>query len=136
MSRQTFYAFFLPESILDRRAAIRAVVAGAVAGGLISAAIGVAAVTRLIAYGIEPRSAVLIGLTLIFVAVTIGTWNYILSAPLTGLVCGLGVVWWELSHGQTVTAIILFVPIVGGFLTAARGILALARLRRQGGQDA
>jgi hypothetical protein len=116
--KQDFYAFFLPTRIIDRSAAARAVAAGAVAGFLLAITSGLAAV-------------ILLYKDANVTAITVGTWRRILSAALLGLVLSVIVVTWELQRGQIAFAIVLGTPLVGGFLAAVRGIVALKKWARR-----
>ena len=61
----------------------------------------------------------------------IRTSKRIVVAPLVGLAVASVAIAWEISQGK-IAAIVLIVPLMGGFWTAARGIAALKQLRRQG----
>jgi hypothetical protein len=58
--------------------------------------------------------------------VAIGTWKRIWLAPMIGLLVGVAIVTWQLVLVK-IAAIVLIVPIVGGFWTAMRGIAFLKR---------
>jgi hypothetical protein len=130
--KQDFYAFFLPTRIIDRSAAARAVAAGAVAGFLLAITSGLAAVILLYKDANDHQRAFwLLGATALVTAITVGTWRRILSAALLGLVLSVIVVTWELQRGQIAFAIVLGTPLVGGFLAAVRGIVALKKWARR-----
>ena len=48
-----------------------------------------------------------------------------LLASLLGLLLSLILVAWELQRGQVAIAVVLGTPLIGGFLAAVRGIVAL-----------
>jgi len=123
--KQSLYAFFLPSSIPNRKAAASAVAAGAVAGALLTVVMGVACV-------LGRASAPLLAGTVILGVVTIGIWKRILSAAVIGLLVGMGLMVWTVLRGEVVTALLLTIPVVGGFLTAVRGI---AVLKDRGGRS-
>jgi len=129
MRREGFYAFFFPATIPDRGSAARAVVAGVIASGMLAIVLGIPGLVWLLrSRGNSQLGVTLTAASLILVAVTIGTWKEVLSAPIIGILFGLYVIVWSLSHHQIAAAILLAVPLVGGFWTATRGILALRRL--------
>jgi len=77
-------------------------------------------------------SAPLLAGTVILGVVTIGIWKRILSAAVIGLLVGMGLMVWTVLRGEVVTALLLTIPVVGGFLTAVRGI---AVLKDRGGRS-
>jgi uncharacterized protein (DUF2062 family) len=130
MANKDFYEFFLPSTIPDRKSAARAVAAGFFAGFIMLCVFAVISASLFARHESTSMSAVTSTATIVMVLVTVGTWKRILMAPLVGLVVALGTISWELSQGK-ISAIVLIVPLIGGFWTAARGIAALKQLRRQ-----
>jgi TctA family transporter len=127
--KQDFFEFFLPTTILDRGAAARAVAAGSIAGGLLAITSGISTVILLFKEESEHQRIIwFLGATIVFAAVTVGTWKRMLSASLLGLLLSVVLVGWELQHRQIAIAIILATPLVGGFLAAVRGIVAFKNL--------
>jgi hypothetical protein len=130
MANKDFYEFFLPSTIPDRKSAARAVAAGFFAGFIMLCAFAVISVSLFVRHGSTSMSAVTSTATIVMILVTVGTWKRILVAPLVGLAVASMAIAWELSQGK-IPAIVLIVPLIGGFWTAARGIAALKQLRRQ-----
>jgi lysylphosphatidylglycerol synthetase-like protein (DUF2156 family) len=131
--KQDFYTFFLPATIPNRRAAISAVSAGVIAGSLLTLVMGVAGVAGLLRGGGKSQTTVVVlAAAVLLLIATVGTWKRILSAPVIGLLVGIGVVGWALWHRELAVAILLVVPFVGGFWTAARGIVTLKRMNALG----
>jgi hypothetical protein len=127
--KEGFYGFFLPAVISDRRSAISAIAAGAIAGSLLTLVTGVAAVYSLSqSSGRSEATVLLVSAALVAVIVTIG--KRILSAAILGLVEGAALLAWAAMRGQLTAAIVLAVPLVGGLLTASRGIVILKRLQQ------
>jgi hypothetical protein len=123
---QKFTAFFLPSTIPDRKAAAGAVAAGAFVAMLLVLLSGATAVILLIRDGRTPTAWLCSLTALVMTLVTIGTWKRIWLAPLIGLLVGVAIVTWQLVIGK-IAAIVLIVPIVGGFWTAMRGIAFFKR---------
>jgi len=74
MRQENFYTFFLPAAISDRSAAINAVVAGVIAGALMTLVLGVPGVVWLLRDGGKSQTTVaLCEATVILAIVTIGT---------------------------------------------------------------
>jgi hypothetical protein len=133
MVRENFYTFFLPATIPNRSKAINAVVAGVISGALLTLVLGVPGVVLFIRDGATSQTTViLLTATAILAIVTVGTWKRIVSASILGLVSGILMVAWNLWHHQPAAAILLAIPLVGGFWTATRGILALKVLGSTG----
>jgi hypothetical protein len=127
MAKQDFYEFFLPSRITDRKSAARAVAAGFFAGFIMSCVFGAVALILLVRDG-GTRAAIAASVaTIVMVLVTAGTWKRFLAAPVIGLVVTAVTIAWEIYQGGKVAAIVLIVPLMGGFFTAARGIAALKR---------
>jgi O-antigen ligase len=120
-----FTEFFLPSTIPDRKAAAGAVAAGFFVGLLLAFLSGLAAAILLIRDGRTPTALLCASITFVMTLVAIGTWKRIWLAPLIGLL-GVAIVAWQLALGK-IAAIVLIVPIVGGFLTAMRGIAFFKR---------
>jgi len=116
-----FTEFFLPSTIPDRKAAAGAVAAGFFVGLLLAFLSGLAAAILLIRDGSTPTALLCTSITIAMTLVAIGTWKRIWLAPLIGLLVGVAIVAWQLALGK-IAAIVLIVPIVGGFWTAMRGI--------------
>jgi hypothetical protein len=123
---QKFTDFFLPSAIPDRKAAAGAVAAGFLVGLLLALLSGVAAAILLIRDGRTPTALICDFTTFVMVLVTVGTWKRIWLAPLIGLIVGIAIVTWQLALGK-IAAIVLIVPMVGGFWTAMRGITFFKR---------
>jgi hypothetical protein len=121
MAKQDFYEFFLPSTIPDRKSAARAVAARSVAGFIMFAVISVILFVR---QGSTSMLVVTSIASIAMILVTVGTWQRIVAAPLFGLVIVSVTIAWEISHGK-IAAIVLIVPLMGGFWTATRGIAAL-----------
>jgi cell division protein FtsW (lipid II flippase) len=130
MANKDFYEFFLPSTIPDRKSAARAVAAGFFAGFIMFCVFAVISVSLIARHESTSTSAVTSTATIVMILVTVGTWKRFLVAPVVGLIVALMAIVWELSQGK-VAAIVLIVPLIGGFWTAARGIAALKQLRRQ-----
>jgi hypothetical protein len=132
--KENFYTFFWPGAISDRRSAIHAIVAGVIAGSLLTGVVGLAGLLYFVRGGASSQVAdVLFVTTLVLAVVTIGIWKHILSAALLGVVFGLAFMSWLVRDGELAIATVLFVPFVGGFVTAARGVWALKRDRLRDG---
>jgi hypothetical protein len=131
MAKQNFYEFLLPSTIPDRKSAARAVAAGSIAGFIMFSVFAVISVILFVRQG-STSTAVLASIaTIVMILVTIGTWKRMAVAPLAGLAVASVAIAWEISQGK-IAAIVLIVPLMGGFWTAARGIAVLKQLRRQG----
>ena len=124
MAKQDFYEFFLPSTIPDRKSAARAVAAGAAAGFMMFAFFAVISVILVVRQGSTSMLLVTSIATIAMIIVTVGTWKRIVAAPLVGLAIASVAIAWEISQGKIV-AIVLIVPLMGGFWTATRGIAAL-----------
>lgn len=126
--RESFYSFFLPRSIADRNAAISGIVAGVIAGFLLTLVTGIASVVGYLrASGGTELTAGPGAIAVIMAIVTFGVWKHILSAAVLGMVVGIALIVWAIRHGQVVEALLLATPVVGGFWTAARGMITLKR---------
>jgi hypothetical protein len=130
MANKDFYEFFLPSTIPDRKSAARAVAAGFFSGLIMLCVFAVISVSLIARHQSTSTSAVTSTATIVMMLVTVGTWKRFLVAPVVGVIVALVAILWELSQGK-VAAIVLIVPLIGGFWTAARGIAALKQLRRQ-----
>lgn len=116
----------------DRSKAINAIVAGVIAGLLLTMLTGVTGLILLAESGFQQdRTLVLLAGALMFLSVTIGIWKHVLAAAIIGLCGAIGFIVWAVANHELVAAAIVFIPFVGGFWNAARGILALRRLRRR-----
>ena len=125
--KQDPYDFFLPLAIADKKAAINAIVAGTIAAALLTISSGLVAAVWFVR-GVDSPAIdrdILLAATVIFAVVTVGTWKRVLSAAIVGMVMGVILITWLAKSGQIVAAVILAVPSIGGFMTAARGILTL-----------
>ena len=71
-------------------------------------------------------------MVLVLAILTFGIWKHVLTAAVLGLLVGAATIGWTIWRGEMVAAVILAVPFVGGFVTAARGILALKRMSKRG----
>jgi hypothetical protein len=121
---QTFTEFFLPSAIPDRKAAARAVAAGFFVAFLFAFLSGVTAAILLIRDGSTPTALLCAAFTIAMTLIAIGTWKRIWLSPLIGLLIGVAIVIWQLALGK-VAAVVIVVPLVGGFWTAMRGIAFL-----------
>jgi cell division protein FtsW (lipid II flippase) len=130
MAKQDFYEFFVPSTIPDRKSAARAVAAGSFAGFIMFCVFAVISVILFVRQGNTSTSVVTSTATIVMILVTAGTWKRIVVAPLVGLVVASVAIAWEISQGK-IAAILLIVPLMGGFWTATRGIAALKLLRRE-----
>jgi hypothetical protein len=126
--RRDFLGFFLPSTIPDRSAANKAIVAGTVAGLLLTAVFGVAAVGMLINTGVGSRTLAFSAIALVSSIATLGVWKLYSSATIIGLATAIGFLWWAAIVNHSSVALLVAVPFVGGFWTAFRGTLALKRL--------
>jgi hypothetical protein len=131
MAKQNFYEFFLPSAIPDRKSAARAVAAGSIAGFIMFSVFAVISVILFVRQGSTSTSVITSIATIVMILVTVGTWKRMVVAPLAGLAVATVAIAWEISQGK-IAAIVLIVPLMGGFWTAARGIAVLKQLRRQG----
>jgi hypothetical protein len=131
MAKQNFYEFLLPSTIPDRKSAARAVAAGSIAGFIMFSVFAVISVILFVRQGSTSTSVITSIATIVMILVTIGTWKRMAVAPLAGLAVASVAIAWEISQGK-IAAIVLIVPLMGGFWTAARGIAVLKQLRRQG----
>ena len=130
MANKDFYEFFLPSTIPDRKSAARAVAAGFFAGCIMLCVFAVISVSLFVRHESTSMWSVASTATIVMIVVTVGTWKRILVAPLVGLAVASLAIAWEISRGK-IAAIVLIIPLMGGFWTAARGIAALKQLRRQ-----
>jgi len=131
MAKQNFYEFFLPSTIPDRKSAARAVAAGSIAGFIMFSVFAVISVILFVRQGSTSMAVIASIATIVMILVTVGTWKRMVVAPLAGLAVATVAIAWEISQGK-IAAIVLIVPLMGGFWTATRGIAALKQLRRQG----
>jgi TctA family transporter len=131
MAKQSLHEFFLPSTIPDRKSAARAVAAGFIAAFLLTFSFAAVSLILFVRQGSTSMAlSALIG-TIVMILVTVGTWKRCIAAPLIGLIFASGAISWEIFRGKMI-AIVLIVPLVGGFYTATRGIAVLKELRRQG----
>jgi hypothetical protein len=121
-----FTEFLVPSTISDRKAAAGAVAAGFFVAFLLAFLSGVTAAILLIRGGSTPTALLCASFTIAMTLVAIGTWKRIWLAPLIGLLIGMAIVAWQLVLGK-IAAIVLIVPMVGGFSTAMRGIAFFKR---------
>lgn len=128
--RNDFYHFFLHRA-RDHRSAVSAVVAGSIAGGLLSVVLLVGVVVREAVDGWHSSQTALFLVGAVCAAcATIATWKRLLVGPVLGLSIGVSLLGWAaVNRHDAAIAVILAIPFVGGFVTAARGILILNRLR-------
>jgi hypothetical protein len=118
MANKDVYECFLPSTIPDRKSAARAIAAGFFAGFIMLCVVAVISVSLFVRHESTFLSAVTSTATIVMILVTVGTWKRILAAPLVGLVVASVVIAWQLSQGK-IAAIVLIVPLIGGFWTAA-----------------
>jgi hypothetical protein len=121
-----FTEFFLPSAIPDRKAAAGAVAAGFFVAVLLAFLSGVTTAILLIRNGSTPTALLCASCTIAMTLIAIGTWKRIWLSPLIGLLISVATVIWQLALGK-VTALVLIVPLVGGFWTAMRGIAFFKR---------
>ena len=126
MAMPKFTEFFLPSAIPDRNAAAGAVAAGFFVAFLLAFLSGLAAAILLIRDGSTPTALLCASFTIAMILVAIGTWKRIWLAPMIGLLVGVAIVTWQLVLGK-IAAIVLIVPMLGGFWTAMRGIAFFKR---------
>jgi hypothetical protein len=122
-----FYRFFCHWST-NRSSAVASIVAGSVAGGLLTLMFLIGG----FAYALRsdwtrPESQLQFTLGLVTGLITIGTWKRVLSAPLIGVVIAIGVEYWLIERRDIAIAVFAFFPFVCGFVTAARGVYVLNR---------
>lgn len=130
--KQNFFEFFLPTTISDRRAAARAVAAGSFVSLILAASAGVATAVLLFKDGISSQKFLFcLGATSILIGVTVGTWKRLLLAAVVGLLVSVMILVWQIRSGAIATAVVLAIPLIGGFCTAIRGIIALKNLDRR-----
>ncbi len=131
-SRGNFFALFLPSAIPDRAAAINAIVAGTIAGLLLTAISAVVGVMLLARLGVEsPTTVSLLAMILASSIATVGTWKHYASAAIVGLFAAIAFMWWAaLTTHSPVLLLIVGIPVVGGFWTGFRGIVVLKRLNQ------
>jgi hypothetical protein len=124
--RTDYYTFFFHWAI-DRRSAISAVVAGTVAGGLLTAVFLLSFLGRMASQGWRfPSSAVLLGAAMGAACATYATWKHFVIGPLITLVLGASLSWWvAMDLHDPAMAVIVAVPLLGGSITATRGIMVL-----------
>jgi hypothetical protein len=101
------------------------------AGFIMFSVFAVISVILFVRQGSTSTSVITSIATIVMILVTIGTWKRMAVAPLAGLAVASVAIAWEISQGK-IAAIVLIVPLMGGFWTAARGIAVLKQLRRQG----
>jgi hypothetical protein len=135
MAKQNFYEFFLPSKIPDQKSAASAVAAGSIAGFMMFSMFAVISGILFVRQGSTLLSLITSVASVVMILVTVGTWKRIVVAPLAGLAVASVAIAWEISQGK-IAAIVLIVPLMGGFWTAARGIAVLKQLRRQGATQA
>ena len=66
----------------------------------------------------------------ILVAITVGIWKRVLLASVVGLVISVIVLVWQLRNERIAAALVLAVPLLGGFSASIRGIVALRKIER------
>lgn len=125
--RTNFYAFF-SHWATDRDSAISAVVAGSIAGGIMTSLFLFAFVSRWIFQGF-PQAAWWLGAAASAACATYATWKHSVLGPAIGLMMGVWLTRW-LIVGRHDAGIAIFaaVPFVCGFVTAGRGVVVLNRL--------
>lgn len=113
---------FLPA----RRNATRGIVAGAIAGGLLTFTFLLRTATWLIADSRWSDRVQYAALATVLAAFTIQlTWRRNALGPVIGLCISVGFVFWMLLHSQFVALGLITPIIIGGFLRAARSIQLL-----------
>lgn len=120
---QEFYSFFCRWSS-DASTAAASVAAGCVAGGLLVlvAALTSATIIALIQLGLTSlRPLILFGLATCSAVATYATWSRVVSGAIVNATLGVGLAIWECTRGDLAVAVVLFVPVVCGSITAARG---------------
>lgn len=126
-----FYRFFCRWS-LDGRAAAVSVVAGAIGGGLLVITMaGAGIVAYLSSSPISPWTLVLFASALCSVIATWAIWRRVVSGAVINALIGLALTAWLCFRGEVAIAVIIFVPIVCGSVTGARGAYILNGLARR-----
>lgn len=129
-NRTEFYKFFCPWA-RDRQTAASAAAAGLVAAGLLMLALVAAFLVSLLRDGwTHSHAPTLLGLAACSAPVLYGTLKQVTSAPIVGSLIGLGISGWLVVQHEVAFAAVIFVPLVCGFLTAARGLHLLNGLRK------
>ena len=123
--RNDFYTFFFHWAT-DRRSAVSAVVAGTVAGALVTSVFLVTFLIRMASHGWRvPNSAILLGAAVAAACATYATWKHFVIGPVVVLILSISLLWWVVILHDPAMAIILAAPLLGGPITAARGIAVL-----------
>ncbi len=130
MTSKDFYDFFLPSAIPDRKSAARAVAAGSFAGILLFSVFAVCSLLLFVRKGSTPMAEQTAIAAFAMIIVTVGTWKRIVVAPILGLLVASESIAWAISRRE-ISAVLLIVPLMGGFWTATRGIATLRKLARQ-----
>jgi hypothetical protein len=126
--RDEFYTFFCHWAT-DRSTAVGAIVAGCIAGLLLTLTFMVGTVASALQTGWTSHAIPTeLALTCVTGLVTLGTWKRILAAPIIGALIGIGIERWLMGRHELAMAVIAFVPFVCGFFTAARGVFVLRKL--------
>jgi hypothetical protein len=130
-----FYRFFCHWSC-DRRSATEAIAAGSIAGALLVLVELIDAIFSVVG-GVHTSSmsaVVLWGMAVCGTWVIIGTWKHVIVAPIVGAATGAYFVIWLVERREVALAVILFIPFVCGFVTAARGIYIMKSILGSRGQ--
>ena len=131
MINRDFISFLFPASVPDRRAAVGAIAAGFFISFILAACCVVStAIVRLREGASSPRVTLLLGASVILVAITVGIWKRILLASVVGLIVSVIVLVWQLRNERIAAALVLAIPLLGGFSASIRGIIALQKLER------
>jgi len=130
--RNDLYAFFF-QWPTERHGAVSAVVAGSVAGGLLTFGVLLTFVRTLVFQGwVSPNCALLLGAAGIAACATWATWKHFLVGPIVALTMGVPAIGWVVihHHDDPGIALIVAIPFIGGCVTGARGTMVLNQLAR------
>lgn len=128
-SHGDFYAFFSQWPV-DHHSAISAVVAASVGGALLTLTLLTgAALSWLEGNWTSSRGMIAFALSLCAAVATYGTWKRVMSGAIAGGILGLAVTTWLLNRHELALAAIVFLPFVGSFVIATRGMYFLNHWR-------
>jgi hypothetical protein len=119
----------------DASGAAASIAAGCFAGGLLTVTIVCAGILAIIApSSSSPRPPVLFSIAACLAIATYASWKRVVSGAIANGALGLAIIAWLCARGEMAIAVVLFVPLVCGPVTAARGVYVLNNLfkRRRG----
>lgn len=108
------------------------VAAGTIGGGILSITMAAAGtIAYLASSSIFPRSLILLASSICSAIATYAIWRRVVSGAVINAIIGLSLTAWLCLRGEVAIGVVIFVPIVCGSITGARGAYLLNNLAKQ-----